>query len=132
MSGACNEIRDRLIAAEPGAVTDDLLRHLDRCPDCRRFAERARAARDYLRAHHAGVQPDPAFATRVAARLPEDAAGVLGWAALRVIPATLVLILVLGWFAIRPPAASPTAAEQAAPTEDLVALIQALGEEAVP
>lgn len=132
MNGACKEIRDRLTAADGTEVAGDLRRHLESCPHCRQFAARAQAARDYLREHHAGVQPDPAFAARVTASLPDEPAGLLGWAALRVIPATLVLILVLGWFAVRAPSTAAVADEQVAPTENLVALIEALGEEVEP
>lgn len=57
-------------------------------------AERWRAAQEALRAHHARVEPDAAFAARVLARLPE-VEDPFAWAALRLLPAAAVLALLL-------------------------------------
>jgi hypothetical protein len=47
--------------------------------------------------------PGPEFARRVVARLPQPAE-VLGWAALRALPAALALALALLWLGISQPA----------------------------
>ena len=80
----------------------------------------ADAMAPYLREHHGNVEPDAAFAARVAARLPQGSAEVLGWAASRLLPATLALALVLAWFALGAAPVQPTANEDSAPTDDLV------------
>jgi hypothetical protein len=58
-------------------------------------------ARLFFRRHHANVQPDPAFADRVTARLRREPVELLGWAALRLLPATLALVLILAWLAFQ-------------------------------
>ena len=70
-----------------------------------------------LRGHHAGVEPDSGFASRVAARLEREPSQVLGRAALRLLPATAVLALVLAWLSLRQ-VAPPTAVF--APTENVL------------
>ena len=56
-------------------------------------------ARLYFERHHANVQPDPAFVDRVTASLaPAD---LLGWAAWRLLPASVALVLVLAWFSLQ-------------------------------
>lgn len=50
-----------------------------------------------LRAHHLELAPPTYFAQRVLARLPEDPVALLGWAALRLLPAAAAVILALGW-----------------------------------
>lgn len=52
-------------------------------------------AKRALREHHAGVGPDPGFASRVTARLPATL-DPLRWAAVRLLPAGLAAALVLG------------------------------------
>lgn len=51
--------------------------------------------RSALRDHHAGVEPDPGFVSRVRARLPASS-DPLRWAAVRLLPAGVALALVLG------------------------------------
>lgn len=41
------------------------------------------------------------FASRVVARIPDDPASMLGWAALRLLPAAATLVLLLGWQVVR-------------------------------
>jgi len=65
------------------------------------LAARLEQARIYFRRHHAGVDPDAGFAGRVVARLERPATDLLGWAAWKLLPATLALALVLAWFALR-------------------------------
>jgi hypothetical protein len=50
--------------------------------------------------HRTTVVPPAGFADRVRARLPRND-DLLGWAALRVLPATLVLIALLSWLNLR-------------------------------
>jgi hypothetical protein len=79
--------------------------HLDECPECARFAERLGLAEEILRDHHAGTEPDAGFAGRVVAALPTSSSDLLGWAAIRLLPATLALALVLTVWAL---AATPS------------------------
>jgi hypothetical protein len=70
-----------------------------------RIEARLAEAGRWFRAHQAHVTPDAAFATRVTARLRRDAAEDLGRVALRWLPATVALALVLAWFAAARPEA---------------------------
>ncbi len=67
----------------------------------RDLESRLEQARLYFRRHHANVQPDPAFADRVTARLRREPVELLGWAALRLLPATLALLLILAWISFQ-------------------------------
>lgn len=91
----CNEIRERLSrrSGDP-----EIAAHLGSCAACARYAARLAVARDLL-AREAGALPDAGFARRVVARLPSSAQ-VLGWAALRALPAAIVLALALGAFGV--------------------------------
>jgi hypothetical protein len=56
--------------------------------------------RRQLRDHRLDVEPDPGFAARVIARLPSGPEDAIGRAALRLLPATLalaVLLALLAW-----------------------------------
>jgi hypothetical protein len=86
-----------------------------------RIRERLEEARRWFRAHHAGVGPAPDFATRVAARLRRDPAEELGRAAMRLLPATLALVLVLAWLAAG--AGPDPSATQPAADPDLVSWV---------
>ncbi|MBI3450211.1 MAG: hypothetical protein HY049_15005 [Acidobacteria bacterium] len=66
-----------------------------------RLDERTREARLYFQRHHANAVPDAGFVARVTARLTPDPAGTLGWAAMRLLPASLLLALVLGYVSVR-------------------------------
>jgi hypothetical protein len=118
----CKKLRNLLVSPERPPLPVEGRRHLEDCASCGRFAARLRIARQVLVEHRADVEPDAAFAARVASRLPKGPAEILGWAAARLIPATLVLALVLGWFALRAEPA-PVVAEEAAPTDDLVSWV---------
>jgi hypothetical protein len=91
----------------------------NRPPEDRRdgLAARLEQARTYFRDHHAGVEPDAGFAARVVARLERPPADLLGWAAWRLLPATLALAVVLAWFALRVTPGTWSAA-LASPAED--------------
>ena len=114
---SCNRYRDVLTSAG-GAPDRALERHLEACNACRRYARRLSAARTLLQEHHGGIEPDAAFAGRVAARLRTEPVDLLGQAALRLLPACLVLVLVLGWFALRTAPTPETTV--VAPTDDLL------------
>jgi hypothetical protein len=84
--------------------------------------DRLEQARLYFRRHHAGVEPDAGFAGRVAARLDRPAAEILGWAAGKLLPATLALVLVLAWFALRS-VSGPEPTASSSPADDPVGWI---------
>jgi hypothetical protein len=96
----------------------------DRPPEDRRdgLAARLEQARIYFREHHAGVEPDSGFATRVAARLERPSTDLLGWAAWKLLPATLALAVVLAWFALQVTPGTGSVAS-ASPAEDPVGWI---------
>ena len=124
MKTACNVTRRELMASRP-RVTDAAARHLAAgCEECGGFARRLAAARAGLRGHRAHVEPDAGFAARVGAALPSRGRerDDLSWAALRLLPATLGLALVLGlwsWWGT----ASPTDLAATAPTDDVLAWV---------
>jgi hypothetical protein len=92
---SCAPLRARLTA---GVVADAaMLGHLRACAACARYARRLDDVRRHLRGHRLDVTPDPGFAARVAARLPHGPGELLGRAALRLLPATLALALLLAW-----------------------------------
>jgi anti-sigma factor RsiW len=131
MSASCREIRDRLETAEAGSRSRDVETHLDRCAACARFASRLDAVRDALAGHQADVRPDPGFATRVAARLRHDPADVLGWAAVRLLPATLVLLAALAWIAFST-TSTPGDLLAEGPTDDLLTWVVQTGNGGAP
>lgn len=127
---SCGELRDHLTRAGADSLPGKLRRHLEGCAACGRYAARLEAARALLREHHTEVEPDPGFAARVSARLHEAPAETLGWAALRLLPATMVLVLVLVWFAFSASPGASYANEDPAPTEDLFTWLLEPGGEA--
>jgi predicted anti-sigma-YlaC factor YlaD len=96
MTMNCHDARNRLTAGagEPEGV---IAEHLKACPACARYAGRMRVARELFREHHGDIEPDAHFAARIAARLSSEPASRLGWAAVRLLPATISLLLVLAW-----------------------------------
>jgi len=95
----CREAREQLTRSAGESQGAALREHVGACPECGRYRERSEAARDWFRQHQAEVEPNAGFAARVAARIDERPVDVLGWAAVRLLPATLVLVVVLGWLA---------------------------------
>jgi hypothetical protein len=90
----CRTVRERLVREpEPDA---EVRIHLESCAGCAAFARRLGLARDVLRTPASALDPDPGFARRVASRLPQTSE-LLGWAALRALPAALALALALSW-----------------------------------
>jgi hypothetical protein len=126
----CNEARKRLAAAPPGSVEGELLDHVHGCAGCRRYHDRVLAAGRWFREHRAEVLPDAAFAARVSARLgPSGSADALGWAAVRLLPAVLALVVVLGWFAFQTSPDLTATSSEAADDDLLTWLIEQDGTE---
>lgn len=91
--------------------------------DAERLETRLEQARRYFQEHHANVEPDAAFAQRVSARLERQPSELLGWAALRLLPATAALLAILAWFAFQSTPLTPTDVAGAAPTDDLLSWV---------
>jgi hypothetical protein len=87
-----------------------------------RYDARIGDARRYFREHRSEATPDVAFATRVVANLPPRRENLLGWAAVRVLPATLILAVVLAIWAVRV-APVPDSLLQANLDEDLLSWV---------
>jgi hypothetical protein len=101
-------------------------RHLGECKVCKRFVERLEVAERALADHHGNVVPDSTFAARVVSELPQPSP-VMGWAALRLLPAAAALLLALSawvWLGTAPPAELTVSA----PTDDLVSWVLEDGE----
>lgn len=96
----CDSLRRSLLGAR-SAPDAEVRRHLDECADCARFAARLGEVRGALARRRLPATPDADFATRVLDRLPrQGAAETFAWAALRVLPAALVLALGLAWYGL--------------------------------
>ncbi len=83
--------------------------------------------RGALRSRHAGVVPDAGFAVRVRARLRHEPAELLGLAALRMLPVTLIILLLLSWLAFTGTPRVDTGSGDA-PTDDVLAWVLEDGE----
>ena len=112
---SCDDTRDRLTSGNVEAL--EVSEHLDRCDACARYAARIGIARQLFREHQGNVEPDAHFAGRVSARLRGQPVSTLGWAAVRVLPATLALLLVLAWLSWQA-TSHPASSFLASPTED--------------
>jgi hypothetical protein len=106
----CKKARKRLVRGASRGAHPALLSHLESCPSCGSFAARLAEARQALKDHWHVHEPPASFARRVVANLPRrqaDPFDVLGWAAVRLLPATLLLLVLLGsWSLVAAP--SPT------------------------
>ena len=119
----CNDVRKRLTAGD--ARGDEALRvgeHLGSCASCASYARRVQGVRRLFREHHAGLQPDPSFATRVARELRPEPQDLLAWAAVRMLPATAALLAVLIWLSVQTTTA-PAALLDESPTDDLLSWV---------
>lgn len=92
--------------------------HLRQCAACRSFAGRLQTTRQGLRLHHAGIEPDAAFAARLRRRLATDTPSDLGRTALRLLPLSAAVLLFLFLIStqttpLSEPAATITATEDA-------------------
>ncbi len=122
----CRELRDRLTNGDgPREAFED---HLGTCEACSLFAARLDEARRALNDHHAGVEPNAAFAARVVSHLPAgEPDDALSWAALRVLPATLALLLALVWLAVQT-SPDPSSLFSESPTDDVLSWVADLSE----
>lgn len=130
----CPSVRDALTQASAvpqrfdrsPVVAPAVRDHLDRCPDCERFAERLTIARSMLAAPASEHLPGAGFAAGVQRQIRHQTANgwsrstaVLGSAALRLLPVTAALVLLLtGWAIIDTPA--PTRLFEQASIDPLV------------
>lgn len=113
----CTRTREQLLKTGAAAGDQDARRHLDECAACRSFAERLQQVRAGLRRHHAGIEPDPAFSQRLSARLEqEDSPLLMGHVALRLLPLSAALLVVLLLVSAGTPRLENNTAEE--PTED--------------
>jgi predicted anti-sigma-YlaC factor YlaD len=117
MKTMCDEVRGK-----PASLTAEERRHLEDCPACRRYVERAAAAKRYFEEHRSDAVPDAGFAARVADHVNGRTAGAIGWAAMRLLPATAALAVILAWFAFQA-APSQEVVEVASPTEDILSWV---------
>jgi hypothetical protein len=116
----CREVRDLLTRA---GVLTEVRTHIEDCPECAMYAARLDAVRTALRDHHRTFEPDAGFALRVADRLNGRTPELLGWAAARLLPATLVLLAVLGVLAFRALPELEVAEEITSPTDNVLAWV---------
>ncbi len=115
----CDELRGRLMISDRAEATVAVDAHLEECAACRDFLARFALARESLRAHRSEHLPGPLFARRVSAAVP-GGSDLLGWAAVRLLPAALALTLALtAWAWLATPA--PGELAEQAPTDDLLA-----------
>jgi hypothetical protein len=115
----CNQIRDRLTAGGDAGASAT---HLESCAACARFAARLQTARELFRDPGETVLPDERFAIRVAARLGAEHGSTLGWAAVRLLPATLAVLFALAVWSWQA-APDPSALFEDSPTDDLLAWV---------
>ncbi len=119
----------RRVMDDPAAAPDAALtRHLAGCDACRRLNAALAETRGALRSRHAGVVPDAGFAVRVRARLRHEPAELLGLAALRMLPVTLIILLLLSWLAFTATPQVETGIGDA-PTDDVLAWVLEGGED---
>lgn len=117
----CAQVRNALLGPENESRVSPRVvdQHLERCPACADFSERTRLVFEALGERRSAVIADAGFAARVVQSLPENAEDFLGWAALRALPATLALSLVLGAWCWSATGAPATLLEES-PTDDLI------------
>ena len=123
----CRNVRHRVAEGRPGdGLAPTIGEHLRSCEECAAFAERHRLAVELLAERRAEVEPDAGFAARVLTALPEPE-DALGWAALKILPASLALALVLvGWTLWQ--TQSPASLVQESPSDDVLAWVLENGE----
>ena len=122
----CKEAQDILLRDTGQEGSEEVAAHLESCPRCRRFAARFRVTHTALHQPMSDVLPDALFASRVVAELPRSPE-VLGRAALRLLPATLALAVVLtSWSLLTSP--NPTALVEETPADDPVSWVLDLEE----
>jgi hypothetical protein len=121
----CPQVRDRLLRIAAGEDESRPVAHLASCQACTAFAHRIDGLRHQLQ-DHTVFEPDAYFAERIVARLPR-APEVMGRAALKFLPATLALALVLSGFCfLQTP--TPTSLLAGSPSDDPVGWVLDLEE----
>ena len=113
----CNQFRKQLTSSDSSTAS---MSHAESCAECAEFAARLETARQLFRDHRSEFTPDAGFAARVSAQLPTDPTASLSWAAMRVLPVTLALLVLLAWFSWTVPT---TATELTSPTDDLLSWV---------
>ncbi len=119
MTMNCRELRNAW-QVDQVPQPEKLLTHLTGCDACAEYTRRLEVARQLFAAHQCTLEPDAGFVSRVVTRVPQDPIDVMGWAAARLLPATLLLVLILAWFALNTAPVITDVAEVQAPTDDLL------------
>lgn len=100
---SCTELRRALDRAGLAAARSArAAHHLADCADCSALVARLEDVRAALATQPEPLAPPPGFAARVVARLPRREE-LLGWAALRLLPASLAIAAVTGWLVATTP-----------------------------
>jgi hypothetical protein len=125
----CQTLRNQLLAGDAESVAR--AEHLSSCVACAEFARRLEGVRRHLRAPSSpDLAPPPGFAARVVAGLPRGPE-ILGWAALRALPAALLLAFVLAWMSwVEPPSMDVLLSSE--PSTDLLLTMGTLSPEVHP
>ncbi len=119
MRNSCTATRGLMTARASAESLPEVAEHLAHCASCARYSLRMREVRRLAREHHARLEPDEGFRGRLAARIPASPSGVtLDWAALRLLPATLLLLCLLSWLAWQSTRNQDALAEEV-PTDNL-------------
>ncbi len=127
----CRQARRKLSEATCESSLAAVEPHLQSCSPCQRFASRLGAAQQLLSSRRNDVVPDPSFAARVLSQLPGQestaTSELLGWAALRLLPMTLALLLALSvWSVSSSPSPTVLLAEES--SQDELSWVLDLGE----
>jgi len=118
---SCGAVERELTACKAGEPTSNATRrHLDGCPHCARFDRRLRSVELAMREHRSRTTAPPGFATAVGRLLPQDR-DLIGWAALRLLPATIGLLLLLSWLNLQQ--ARTAGSETSDPTEAVLSWV---------
>lgn len=122
MSMNCHELRESLLTPNGADRRAEVEAHIGNCPDCARYAARFRQVLRILQDRHAEVEPGPEFVSRVVSQFATQPVEILGWAAWRLIPATLALVAALFWWTVQT-TPDPAALLAESPTEDVLTWI---------
>jgi len=116
----CDEARSRLLhLTAPPRPGEPLADHLEDCAGCGAYATRLAHTVRALADHHAGVEPDAAFAARVVAALPQQTPFVARFA-LRLLPVALALVLVMTGWVVLEQRRHTVVTQETVPTDDLL------------